>query len=206
MCTSQHLSDGLCPRNWYDAEQKLQQTSITQRISLGGLCDKKYTLSHTLPGKQPAAKLLTHFETMQVRLVCQSVVQTSKSRSTEQNSCCWRPATLIMHFHGVFFLDWPYVGNFCCWWKYWRCTAGGYFLALFYSEGIQFVYLDTAKRSKLEGSRDYEEVQFKVSPPIWGKVLCSLMSKKGREKCPQILSILEMSYSASHFLILVSQL
>lgn len=97
------------------------------------------------------------------------------------------------------------MGNFCYWWKYWRCTVGGWFLALFYSEGIQFVYLDTAKWSKLEGSRDYEEVQFKVSLPIWGKVLHSLMSKKDREKCPHLLSVLEMP-SASHFLILVLQL
>lgn len=48
---------------------------------------------------------------------------------------------------------------------------GKHFIALFYSEGIHFMYLDSATWSKHEGSRDYEEVNFKAAFPIWAKAL-----------------------------------
>lgn len=54
MCTSQHLNGGLCPRNSYDSEQKMCKCPLQRGISLGGLCDKKYT-----QGGNRAAELLS---------------------------------------------------------------------------------------------------------------------------------------------------
>jgi len=48
MCTSQHLNGGLCPKNSYDAEQKMCKCLLHRGISLGGLCDKKYILKEAI--------------------------------------------------------------------------------------------------------------------------------------------------------------
>lgn len=124
-----------------------------------GLVLVVYVIRNTCSAWQTfSSKMPLWFETMLVRRAYQSVVQISKSRSAEQNSC-WTPDILIMHF-SWFYLDLSELVQ-CgeslvllgeSWMHCWRISSSWY---------IQFVYLDTATWSKHEGSRGYNSVQFK---------------------------------------------